>query len=96
MRLLGNSSPVGKSLNHLIVWAQTVTKYVMVYLMVALFFTIISVVLILLCPLLLILHPARERHSSGQIPKLKTRAYTSMEHLEIVRQQGFHGSSEYP
>lgn len=92
MRLLGNSSPVGKSLNHLIVWARTLTNY----LMVALFFTIISVVLILLCPLLLILNPARERHSSGQIPELNTRAYTAMEHLEIVRQQGFHGSREYP
>lgn len=92
MRLLGNSSPVGKSLNHLIVWARTLTDY----LMVALFFTIISVVLILLCPLLLILNPARERHSSGQIPELNTRAYTAMEHLEIVRQQGFHGSREYP
>ena len=92
MRLLGNSSPVGKSLNHLIVWARTLTDY----LMAALFFTIISVVLILLCPLLLILNPARERYSSGQIPELNTRAYTAMEHLEIVRQQGFHGSREYP
>ncbi len=92
MRLLGNSSPVGKSLNYLIVWARTLTNY----LMVALFFTIISVVLILLFPLLLILNPARERHSSGQIPELNTRAYTAMEHLEIVRQQGFHGSREYP
>ena len=92
MRLLGNSSPVGKSLNHLIVWARTLTNY----LMVALFFTIISVVLILLCPLLLILNPARKQYSSGQIPELNTRAYTAMEHLEIVRQQGFHGSREYP
>ncbi len=92
MRLLGNSSPVGKSLNHLIVWPRTLTDY----LMAALFFTIISVVLILLCPLLLILNPARERYSSGQIPELNTRAYTAMEHLEIVRQQGFHGSREYP
>ncbi len=74
MRLLGNSSPVGKSLNHLIVWAQTVTKYVMVYLMVALFFTINSVVLILLCPLLLILNPACERHSFGLTPELNSRA----------------------
>ncbi len=96
MRLLGNSSPVGKSLNHLIVWARTLTNHLMVYLMVALFFTIISVVLILLCPLLLILNPARERYSSGQIPELNIRAYTAMEHLEIVRQQGFHGSREYP
>ncbi len=68
MRLLGNSSPVGKSLNHLIVWARTLTDY----LMAALFFTIISVVLILLCPLLLILNSARERYSSGQIPELNT------------------------
>ncbi len=92
MRLLGNSSPVGKSLNYLIVWPRTLTNY----LMAALFFTIISVVLILLCPLLLILNPGRERHSSGQIPEVNTRAYTAMEHLEIVRQQGFHGSREYP
>ncbi len=70
MRLLGNSSPVGKGLNHLIVWARTLTDY----LMAALFFTIISVVLILLCPLLYILNPARERYSSGQIPELNTRA----------------------
>ncbi len=70
MRLLGNSSPVGKSLTHSIVWARTLTDY----LMAALIFTTIGVVLILLSPLLLILSLTGERYSSGQILELYTRA----------------------
>ena len=82
MRLLGNSSPVGKSLNYLIVWARTLTDY----LMAALIFTIISVVLILMCPLVIILNPVLERYLSGQKPEQHTRAYTAKRHIEIVRQ----------